>query len=268
MRGAGLRYDPTDSSVPEWARGKTADEILALSQTFYNAAMTGSGAPAQPQAPQQAPTPTAQSPAPDNMQTPRLPSPDLQYNDPAEYERQMQAYISATNQQALSQFAQPFIVQQSQLARAEARRDSRLGPIWDKYAGEIDAQMASVPMQHRTVDAWQMAAKIVAGDHLDELASERAAQLAARPDTGTVSSGDNLVPAGSEQGAADAIAELFRDDHPAIQRFKKIGKRADDVRKHAIAMGHTPEKYAEMLKNRTSITVHQEVDGQTEAVVL
>jgi hypothetical protein len=262
LRGSGLKY-PDAPDVPSWARGKTADEVLELGSTFYNAAL------AAPPAPNVAPPPS-QTPAPKTMSDqnagPQQPDPQLMYSNPAMYQQQLLDYNNAVLASQMQAYAAPMLSQQATLARDAARRDSKYNAIWAKYEAEIDAQMANVPLQARTVDAWNMAANIVAGDHLDEIAQERAQALAARVDTGSLSGGEvqplNGTPAG------DPISELFRTDDPAIAKFKAQGMDARKVLAHAASQGHTPERYAEMLKKGSIVrsVTYETRNGETTAV--
>jgi hypothetical protein len=262
LRGAGLRYAADDPSIPDYARGKTADEVLALSQKVYNAAMSGSQA-----TPPASPAPPPQMPATNvtNTNQPTLPDPQLQYSDPAAYQAALIAYNQATMQQQMQTFAAPMLAQQASFARAEARRNPRYTAIWEKYSGEIDAQMVNVPLQARTLEAWEMAAKIVAGDHLDELAQARAETLAAQGDSGTISGSE--VPGRTAATAGDALSEMFRSNDPAVEKFRKIGYDAPKLIAHAAKMGHTPEAYATLLKRGTSVTVYETRGDSTEALL-
>lgn len=234
--------------MPEWARGKTADEVLALGEKFYKAAL--GAAPVAPVAPTPQ-TPAYTQPMSEPNQ-PVPPDPQLMFTDNARYQAELLAYQNQVYSAQMQQFAAPMLAQQATLAKDAAKRNSKRADVWTKYESEIDAQMVNVPLQARTVEAWDMAAKIVAGEHLDELAQERAASLAARTDTGTLSGGEvqplNGTPAG------DPISELFRTDSPAIANFKKQGMDANRVIAHARTMGHTPEAYAAMLTRGMSIT--------------
>ena len=48
-----------------------------------------------------------------------------------------------------------------------------------KYGGEINALIARMPANQRTIDNLQLAVKMIRSDHVDEIAAERAQQLAA-----------------------------------------------------------------------------------------
>jgi hypothetical protein len=127
-----------------------------------------------------------------------------------------------------------------------------MSEVWSKYGPEIDMTMTNVPIQNRAdVNMWRQAAELVAGKHYKELARGEAERLASTADSGMLSSGGYSTNASpSSRGPID---QLFIDNHPSIQPFKDIGKSAADIRQHAQAMGHTPEAYAEMLKNKSTL---------------
>ena len=191
------------------------------------------------------------------MTQPAPPDPNLAYTDPAEFHRQSLAYSQAMNAAQMQSFAAPILAQNATMARNEARRDAERADVWAEYSGEIDAAMANVPIEQRTIDAWNMAADIVAGRHRKELATKMADRFVAeRSDTGTISASGGL-PIGGRQASGDALDELFQSDHPSVARMKALGKTADDVARTASAMGHTRESYANLLRG-SSVVVYNE----------
>jgi hypothetical protein len=193
----------------------------------------------------------------DTNTTPQLPDPQLMYSNPAQYQQEMLNYQNAL----LQMQAAPLYATNARTARTLASQNGKRADIWQKYAAEIDAQMAGVDPRFQTIEAWEMAADIVTGRHLDEIAAERAAGLAARVDSGTLSGGE--VPGSASAPDADPIRELFRTNDPAIRKFAALGKSADDVIKHAATMGHKPETYANMLRRSATVTTYETRDGET-----
>jgi hypothetical protein len=127
-----------------------------------------------------------------------------------------------------------------------------MAEVWSKYGPEIDMTMTNVPIQNRAdVNMWRQAAELVAGKHYKELARSEAERLASTADSGMLSSGSGVGTAPSV--SSDPIDQLFAENHPSIQPFKSIGKSAADIRQHALAMGHSSEAYAEMLKNKRTL---------------
>lgn len=246
LKGAGLRYTDADD-VPDWAKGKTADEVLDMAQTLYKAVLNNQ--PAQetpkPEMPQSQPMqqPNGQSVAP--------PEPDLAYTNPAEYNARLQAWMQSQMQTQFQTQAAPFAQGLSEIAKAESMRDARYADVWRRYGPEIEAEVASLPAQMKTQPRfWNDAASLIAGRHMEELFKERAASQ--RPaDSGTLETGGSVAAPG-QQNATDKLAELFRDDHPAVERFKRLKWGAEQVRVKARTMGYTPDQYAEiLLKGKT-----------------
>lgn len=245
LRGSGLRYGEADE-VPSWARGKTADEILKMTQELYNVVQRGG----EPQ--------RGYTPEPTQMQQPAgdgLPpvDPNLIYSDPASYHRQMEARQEAIIERRLASASQPFASSMGGLAKRQSMQDRK--NVWDAYAPEIEAIMQSVPVaNHGNVDLWNQAADIVAGRHVEDIARKRADEIL------RASSGDSGMLRTSEGGSAPVpgasrspIQKLFDEDHPAVKPFIKDGISAKKVEEHAAKMGHTPEAYAELLQKRVKV---------------
>lgn len=251
LKGTDLRYQ-TDADVPDWAKGKTADEILAIAETMRNSLVT--------QPPQTQPTPTTQQ---TTVQKQQALDPDLIYNDAAAYTQQMAGYVDQSVQRQIAAAATPILTPMVSLARDTASRDASMAEVWSKYGPEIDMTMTNVPMQNRAdVAMWRQAAELVAGKHYKELARGEAERLASTADSGMLSSGGGVGTASPTSG--DPIDRLFADDHPSIQAFKRIGKSAADIRQHALTMGHSSEAYAEMLKNKRTLRYSETMkDGVT-----
>lgn len=250
--------------MPDWAAGKTADEIVKLADTFYKAALTPP--PALNAAPPPPQTPAPRAPMTEQNQQPQPPDPQLQYTNPALYQQELLNFTMAMARAEMQGFAAPVLAQQATLAKDAAKRSGKRAEVWQKYEAEIDAQMANVPLQARTVDAWDMAAKIVAAEHMEEIVAERASALAARPDTGTLAGGTEA--GGAAVPASDPISALFAADDPSIQKFKAQGMDARRVLAHAAAQGHSPERYADMLRKGSVVrsVVYETRNGETTAV--
>lgn len=254
---SGLKVEE-DAPVPSWMRGKTFKEIADYSEQVMQAALTAAPA-ATPPAPQPQPQQNYQ-PAPQPAQPQAaagMPNPDLMYSDAAEYQRQLAAFYDSRMQQQIQQASQPFLQSQVGIARDSARRDPDDADVWAEYGHEIDQEMLRVPLQARAnPDAWKTAASYVAGRHRKEMMQKAVERHGAqRHDSGTISSDGGIPPGanGSAGAIGDEIDQLFHEDHPAVERFKKQGMNAQRVRAHAAAMGHSAEKYAEMLKRKATI---------------
>lgn len=264
LRGAGLRYTAEDG-VPEWAVGKTADEIVEIANELHQSLLDGSAyaGPSQQGAQPngaQSPANGSRQPQPPQMNAqnggaPPQPDPQLIYNDPSEYQRQLDAYNRWQTQQTIQQASGPLLQAQANMARDACRRDPEYADVWDAYAPEIDALMQRVPMQNRAdPKSWQQAAEMVAGRHRKELARKEAERLAAEGNLGATISGDATTPGADSGPSRDAISQLFADDHPAIQKFKEQGISAQKVRSHGVQMGHSPDEYAKILTGAYRVT--------------
>jgi hypothetical protein len=240
--------------VPEWAVGRTADEILEIAKKMYEVVVQAPHAPAPP-APAPAPAP---SPAPALApQAPvQPPNPDLMLTDPAEYQRQLTAYNQWLLDQRLQQVSVPVLASQAQMARNVVRSDPEYADVWASYGPEIDAEMARLPLEQRAnPEMWRLATEMVAGRHRKELAAKLAAKAAIPADAGTVPA-DAGVPHIQPNAHLDPIDRLFAEVPAIRERYEKAGVSAQAVKDHARAMGHTLESYAELLRKQYVVTSH------------
>lgn len=238
LKGSGLRYTSEDG-VPDWAIGKTADEVLKITQELHTALVTNAPTPAP------APTPAYEAPAPASGV-----DPNLMYSNPAEYTRQLSAAIRAETTRDLATASSDVIRPLSQMARSQAT--GHRSEVWKAYGPEIDAVMARVPAQSRAdISIWKEAVDIVAGRHVDTLARLKAEELMKAGDTGMLQ-GSGGRPPGASSTPASPIKALFADDHPSIKPFREEGLTAADVIAQAARMGHSETKYAEMLTRKSN----------------
>ena len=240
LKGSGLRYTSEDG-VPDWAIGKTADEVLKITQELHTALV--SNTPTTSQAP--APTPSYDAPAP---------SADvdwnLMYSNPAEYHRQLKASVRAETTRELASASSEVIRPLSQMARSQAT--GHRPEVWKAYGPEIDAVMARVPAQSKAdISIWKEAVDIVAGRHVDTLARLKAEELMKSGDTGMLQ-GSGGRPPGASSTPSSPIKALFAEDHPSIKPFREEGLTAADVIAQAARMGHSETKYAEMLTRKSN----------------
>lgn len=239
LSGAGLRYG-SDDNVPEWAVGKTADEILAMTQQLYTTVQQGT-LPAAPATP-----PSPASPAP--SQTPSV-DPQLLYTDPAAYTQAVFDQARTIAREELASAAPNVTSPISTMAKEYAR--GHRPEVWSAYGPEIEAEMAKVNVNARAnIETWKMAVDLVAGRHVDTIALKRAEELmAASGDTGSIASAGGITNP-SPGSSLSPIAKLFSEKDPSVQGYIDDGLTAADVVTQAARMGKTEEAYAEMLKNR------------------
>lgn len=138
--------------APVWARGKTADEIMAITGNLMDAVVRPN-----------APTPTPTTPG---------------AIDPTAYATGQD--ILNAQQQAVNQFApalQRLAEQNATSTHRMVATDPRFAEVFQKYGPEVSQYLARVPKEQWTVDIVEGAAKLVRADHLDELARDRANQI-------------------------------------------------------------------------------------------
>lgn len=230
-----MRYTETDN-VPSWAVGKTADEILRMTSTLYDTVQRGTSTP----------QPTAQAVP---VSTPSGVDSELLYRDPAAYTAAVIAAAKAEVQREIQNAEGRVTMPMVSMARTQA---TAFKPeIWAKYGPEIDTIMAEAPSQARlNVETWRLAVKMVAAEHVDEVAREKAEELLRSGDVGTLRT-DGGVTSPASNGATP-IRKLFATDDPAIKPYKDAGLNAQDVIAHYAKMGKDETKAAEMIRNKAS----------------
>lgn len=237
LHSSGLRFGD-DEPVPDWARGKTARELLEITQQI----VSNIGMPQQP-----APAPAPQTPAPTPMNMPpQPPDPDLIYTDKAEYNRQLAAYLQNTQLATLQQYSAPFTNNAADTA-IHLSKQGRFADVWKRWEPEVMAELASVPRSYWNITLLDKAAQIVRSNHLDEIVQEQAERLAA--DRGapiTEGSGPGSQPSSP---AVLPLDILFEENHPSIKRFRDAGLSAGDVRAMLPRMKTTEEEYVTNLKS-------------------
>jgi len=238
LHGAGLRYGDGDP-VPDWAKGRTADEILETANQLYAAIQ--SGTPAQPTAPTPAtPPPPSSSPV----------DPNLMYSNPHEYDRQLRESIRTEMRTELASAANSVTSPMASMAKEQAK--THRPKVWDRYGPEIETTMAQLgPNARADVSSWKRVINYVAGEHVDELADARAKEILARGgDSGSLPTHGgppNMDPA----SGLSPIRKLFAENHPAVDGYQRDRIPVEKVIAHALKRGHTEEGYAEMLEKNT-----------------
>ncbi len=149
-----FRYG-TGPEVPEYARGKTASELLGITTQVVGAL--------QDVARQQAfqPQPTYAPPAPNT---------EFKDDDIVDG-RTMKAYA----QQIAQQSTNPNMERQlAQVLYDNVSREPKYQETFQKWGHEVLAQLRGVPHAGWTLDTIRLAGNIVRGEHLDELVEQRA----------------------------------------------------------------------------------------------
>lgn len=206
-------------TAPEWARGKSAEEVLGIAQKMEGALRgfiqqgTAPVTPAQPQEtrpwtnqygqsttvqpqypPQYQPSQTAPSVQPDQWVT----GADLQRMAP----QMIQQAIAPQLQDAYTMAASANLFNVQQKYSEEFR----------KYGPEIDALISHIPNHLRTVDSLTKAVKFVLADHVDEIANERASYRIAEMGGNLRSNGSPLPSVAPTEPQNTITAEALPQD--------------------------------------------------------
>lgn len=233
----GAAAAPTEWRVPmndprPWARGKTASELLALSDQMANAITTlAYQAPAQ-----QAPAPAYAAPS-------VAPLDDDEIID-GKRMRQIVGAIVAS-QQPVQDDTTSFAVYQTAMALARQSDPD----AFQMYGPEIEAQVAQLPIKMRTLDNIRQIVRIVKADHVEELAERRARDLMGQQKLTVRTSG----AASQYNGASASILES--DELPAPYRdlLAKKGITETQVRDFCRANGMTVDQWFKQAKGHTNI---------------
>lgn len=230
---------PTEWRVPlddprPWARGKTASELLALSDQMANAITTL--AYQQPQA--------APAPAPAYAPTAVNPLDDDEIIDGKRMKQILSAV--ATSQQPVQDDTTAFAVYQTAMALARQNDPETFA----KYGPEIEANVAQLPVKMRTLDNIRQIVRIVKADHIEELAEARARDLASRQGLTVRTSG-----AASNYPGATTASVLESDELPAPYRdlLVKKGITETQLRDFCRANGMTVDQWFKQAKGHTNI---------------
>jgi hypothetical protein len=218
------RYPATDA-VPEWARGKSAAEVLAITQSYHDA--FNRGGPPAPAAAPAAPAAAATF-ADDTIVT----------------GKELRAVLDA----AVQRYAAP--VQQSVdmaasgvygIARQTYKRE------FDKYGPEIQVELSKIPRSLWTLDNLDTVVTLVAGRHREDYARERAQELVAQmePTIRPTGGGSGPVPTPQEKARS-----LESDSIPSDwkERAKRAGITEATVREFCSTNDMTPEAFFEMFE--------------------
>lgn len=246
LRGAGLRYGDADT-VPDWARGKTADEIVDMAdRMFQYMQQSGGNSHPQPQ-PQYAPQQPRVDAYSNGGYSVQEPNPDLMYTDARAYQQQLTAYQQSLVQQQLSAVAAPILSQNAEMARELSRRDPEISDVWSRYAPEIEVELAGIPVYQRNKSLYDKAAEIVRGRHWRDFAREEAERLSASGSVtervGTGYGPSNFAP------HRDSLDEFFDSAHPYVEFARSQGVTKEMVRKQVEGMGTTVEDWVKGAKS-------------------
>ena len=250
LKGAGLRYGSEDE-VPEWAKGKTADEVLELANEVFRTLPTTAPQQQVPQEPVQQPQQATYQPHPQVAQV-GPPSLDLAYSDQEEYNRQLVAWQQASTQQQVQQAGQqvlrPVYQNMAVMARNEVARNSEYKAVFQKYGHEVDQEMSNVPFEQRNVQAYEWLAQKVLGKHAKELLGEEIRneiRSSGGPDTASASQVVGTEPATYNS----ALDEFWASDDAYVRNARAEGLSKEQIRENIGLMGLDEESYIKAIKS-------------------
>ena len=229
----------SDEAVPSYLRGKTQQEVID-----FNVKLVQEATQLANQQQQQMNIPVQQQPV--AQAAGGLPDPDLMLTDPQAYQTQLVNTLTSYQQASLQQQAQPVIAAQAETALFMSKNDKSLAEVWDAYGPEIEMQVANIPINLRNKLLYDQAARLVKGNHADEIAEKRAqkryeAMLSANPgiesasghaDYGTVAREDGTSPWDSFERSATgsqllarmskgAILQMLKDQNETLEGYAK-----------------------------------------------
>lgn len=158
--------------APAWARGKSSEEILGIAKSLVDTFQRTGNAPAASAAAAPA------APAPINYA-------DDDYITGAQLRNILSDAATRSVQPAISQSVDLAASANLGLMRQQYAKD------FQRYGPEITQRLATVPKTMWTLDNLETVVKLVRSDHLDELARERASELASSVEPTIRSSGLN-----------------------------------------------------------------------------
>jgi len=220
----------TDQTIPEWARGKSAEEVLAIARGYHDTferqvpqSVPASAAPQQPFAPQDQPR-FGQDAMIGNEQHTILTTKDLP--------------------KLFQQYIQPSLQQSTDLAAGGiyAAMQARHPQAFQKYGPEIQQELAKVPKQYWTLDNLETVVTLVYGRHRDDYAREEAQRLVAHmePTIRPTGGGSGPVPT-QDQHQNPFESESIPTDWK--QRAKQAGITEATIREFCQANDMSPEDF-------------------------
>lgn len=239
------------NEAPSWAQGKTAQELLELTEQMYNAIQTNS----IPQQTQQAQVP-AQSHVVQETGS-GMPDPNLIYTDPARYQQLLMDAQKNQTQQYLDQQAMPLINSNIELAKAEAKRNPLYKEVWEKFGPEIELEARAVaPQIKMSPKFWNDAAALIKGRHAEDLWKARQSTT----DTGTFSA-DGQISTGRAPSSLSPLGAAWSNDEPWISQYKRLpGMTLDKLRQKVATMGWSEEDYVAANEKKTAMRIHRADD--------
>lgn len=231
--------------MPEWARGKTADEVLMLTKQLVEA---GLGQP---------PVPQSVGPPQPMYNTPAAPAPQATVADDDYLTgKDVRHLIQQAVEQAARQIA-PQMQTSTDLASSAA-----LGVVrtihkkdFDRYGPEIAAKLQTVPRHLWTLDNLETVVKLVRSDHIPELAREEAQQLVSQMEPTIRSSGGGSTPVPQTTIGQSLDSEKISPEWKA--RAQKAGITEETVKEFCAGGEMTVEEFYKQFDTPRTMIVSE-----------
>ena len=232
----------TDDSVPSYLQGKSQQEVID-----FNVKLVQEATQLSQQQQQIVNQPAPQYTQPAQTTSGGMPDADLMLTDPQAYQQQLVQSLTNYQQQSLQQQAAPILQQQADTALFMSKNDKSLTEVWDAYGPEIEMQVANIPNQLRTKQLYDQAARLVKGNHADEIADKRAAEryeamLQANPG---IESSHGSLDYGTPAADGKNHWESFEKSATGQQLLSRMSKRA--ILQMLESNDETLESYAKKL---------------------
>lgn len=228
--------------MPEYARGKSAHEVLGITQKLVDA---GFASFRQPQAPVPQAPPQAQ---PFTL-------------DPEGYVTGSQ--FQQAQRQAFEQYVQPDITAGIELAASAnfGLTRNKHDKEFAKYGPEIMSRLAGVPKKMWTLDNLDTVVKLVKADHLDDYRAEWQTEVRASMEPTIRSSGaGGSVPVTQENKEHSLESEKIPDEWK--RRAQKAGITESTVREFCAKNDMTPEAFYKQFETPTNQIVAEVQDAR------
>jgi hypothetical protein len=139
---------------------------------------------------------------------------------------------------------------------------------FQNYGPEIIARLASVPKNMWTIDNLETVVKLVRSDHIEDIARERATEMASSMEPTIRSTGGGSAASVPIQPEHSLESEKIPTEWK--ERAARVGLTDRDVREFCAANNMTPEEFYKQFdtpRNAIVTEVSQKRDGRTEASV-
>lgn len=220
--------------MPEYARGRTATEVLSLTQRLV----------------ERFTPPVAQAPAP-------VPSPAPQVFGPDDY------VTGGQMQQAFTQYVQPDVQSAQDLAASAVYSFAQMKhqKEFSKYGPEIAQRLAGVPKKMWTLDNVETVVKLVKADHFADYQAEWETENRAKVEATIRSGGVGGSPPVAQQDKQNSL-ESEKIPVEWKTRAAKAGVTESTVREFCALNDMTPEQFYKQFETPTNAIVAEVQDGR------